>query len=143
MGFKVPELTASTKLPLDKGSWDMVFKKFVSGESSVKKTPFVQAIFKVVDEEAVDTEGNAYKRDFYADTFYLTPNAMWRLKKFASEAEVEIPAAGDEYDDLAEYAQDLTDAFEGLEATVEVDLESYEDKEGNERQKAVPVGYNF
>lgn len=144
MGFKVPELTAQSKAPLDKGTWEVRFKKFVSGESSVKKTPFVQAIFKVVDEDAVDTEGNAYKRDFYGDTFYLTPNAMWRLKKFASDAGVEeLPSAGDEYDTLAEYATDLTEAFDGLEGTVEVDLETFTDKDDNERQKSVPVGYNF
>ena len=143
MGFKVPELTAQSRAPLDKGAWDMRFKTFKHGESSQKKTPFVQAVFKVVDEDAVDTEGNAYKKDFYADTFYLTPNAMWRLKKFASEAGVELPEAGDEYDSLADFAQDLTEAFDGLEGTVEVDLESFTDKDDNERQKAVPVGYNF
>ena len=143
MGFKVPELQAQSKSPLDKGTWDMRFKKFVHGESSVKKTPFVQAIFKVVDEDAVDVEGNAYKRDFYADTFYLTPNAMWRLKNFASTAEVEVPGSGEEFDSLADFAEALTDAFDGLEGTVEVDLETYEDKDGNERQKSVPVGYSF
>ncbi len=68
---------------------------------------------------------------------------MWRLKKFASEAEVELPESGEEFDTLAEYAEALTEAFDGLEGTVEVDLESFTDKDDNERQKAVPVSYTF
>jgi len=137
MGFKVPELTANTKAPLAEGKWDMRFVKFTSGESSQKKTPYVQAVWKVLDEDAVDTEGEPYKRNFFGDTFYLTENAMWRLKKFASEAEVEIPEAGEEYDSLAEYAADLTEAFNGLEATVETVLEEYEKNDGSEGIKAV------
>lgn len=156
MGFKVPELTANTKAPLAEGAWDMRFVKFTSGESSQKKTPFVQAIFKVVDSDAVNTEGEAYKGNFYGDTYYLTEKAMWRLKKFASEAEVEIPEAGEEYDTLAEYASDLSDAFDGLEGTVSVVIEKYATKadrdepdfdENNEAtwsgRKAVPVEYKF
>lgn len=143
MGFKVPELTAQSKAPLDKGQWEVRFVKFQSGESSQKKTPYVQAIFKVVDEDAVDTEGNKYNRNLYADTFYLTPAAMWRLKKFASEAEVEIPDAGEEYDTLTEYASDLTDAFAGLEGVLTTDLEDFTDKDDNDRQKAVVVEYKF
>lgn len=143
MGFKVPELTANSKAPLAEGKWEAKFVKFQSGESSVKKTPYVQAIFKVVDEDAVDTEGEPYKRNLYADTFYLTSNAMYRLKNFAAEAEVEIPEAGDEYDSLAEYAADLTDAFAGLEGVVTTTLEDYTDKNDNERQKAVVVEYQF
>lgn len=143
MGFKVPELTANSKAPLDAGEWEMQFVKFQSGESSQKKTPYVQAIFKVVDPDAVDTEGEPYKKNFYADTFYLTEAAMWRLKKFASEAEVEVPEAGEEYDSLAEYASELTDAFQGLEGVVTTDLEDFTDKDGNERQKAVVASYKF
>lgn len=143
MGVKVPEMTAQSNSPLDQGEWDVKFVKFQSGASSVKKTPFVQAIFKVVDEEAVDTDGEPYKKNLYADTFYLTPAAMWRLKKFASEAEVEIPAAGDEYDSWADYATELTDAFAGLEGTVVTELEDFTDKDDNERQKAVVTEYKF
>ncbi len=150
MGFKVPELQANSKAPLDGGKWNMAFSKFSSGESTVKKTPFVQAVFKVTDEDAVDLDGEPYgNRAFYGDTFYLTPAAMWRLKKFASEAGVDIPESGDEYDSLAEYASDLTDAFEGVEALVEVEVESYQtktDEDGEETgRKAVVVddGYSF
>lgn len=143
MGFKVPELTANSKAPLTEGKWEMQFVKFQSGESSQRKTPFVQAIFKVTDPEAVDTEGEPYKRNFYADTFYLTSAAMWRLKNFAAEAEVELPEAGDEYDSLAEYASDLTDAFQGLEGVVTTGLEEFTDKDGNDRQKAVVEEYSF
>lgn len=142
MGFKVPELTANSKAPLEEGTWEMKFSKFQSGLSSQKKTPYVQIVWKVVDEEAVDTEGEPYKRNFFGDTFYLTSKAMWRLKKLAEVAEVEIPEAGDEYDSLAEYASDLTDAFAGLEATVRTVLEDYEDKDGNPRQKAVTYDDN-
>lgn len=143
MGFKVPELTANSKSPLDRGEWEVRFVKFQAGESSVKKTPYVQAIFKVVDEDAVDTEGEPFKRNLYADTFYLTSNAMFRLKNFAAEAEVEIPHAGDEYETLAEYAADLTEAFAGLEGSVVTDLEDFTDKDDNERQKTVVVEYKF
>lgn len=143
MGFKVPELTANSKAPLEEGQWEMRFVKFASGESSKKKTPYVQAVWKVLDEDAVDTEGEPYKRNFWGDTFYLTENAMWRLKNFASEAEVEIPEAGEEYDTLAEYAADLTDAFNGLEAVVTTELEAYEKNDGSEGTKAVTVEYKF
>src|SRR5688500_2083600 len=101
MGFKVPELTAQSRSPLAEGSWDMGVKSFKSGESSVKKTPFVQVVLRVV-EDAVDAEGEEYKRDFYGDKFYLTPNAMWRLHKFASEAGVELPDAGEDFDSVGE-----------------------------------------
>lgn len=128
MGFKVPELSANSKAPLDEGKWDARFVKFISGESSLRKTPYVQVVWKITDEEAVDVEGEAYKRNLFGDTFYLTEAAMWRLKKFASEAEVEIPEAGDEYDSLAEYAADLTDAFGGVEATLTTTVEKYPSK---------------
>jgi len=143
MGFKVPELTAQSKAPLAEGDWEVRFVKFMSGLSSQKKTPYVQVVWKVTDEEAVDTEGEPYKRNFFGDTFYLTENAMWRLKKFASEAEIEIPEAGEEYDSLADYAADLTEAFAGLEAVVTTVLEPYEDKDGNDREKAVTDSYKF
>lgn len=143
MGFKVPELTANSKAPLAEGEWEVKFVKFTSGESNVKKTPFVQAVFKVVDEDAVDVEGEPFKRNLYADTFYLTPNAMFRLKNFAAAAEVEIPEAGDEYDSLAEYAADLTDAFGGLEGTAVTVLEEYTNKDGETKQKVVVADYKF
>ncbi len=143
MGFKVPELTAQSKAPLAEGEWEVKFVKFTSGESSQKKTPYVQAVFKVVDTDAVDTEGEAFKRNLYADTFYLTPAAMWRLKNFATLAEVEIPEAGDEYDSLAEYAADLTDAFAGLEGVAVTTLEEYESKDGETKQKVVVTDYKF
>lgn len=143
MGFKVPELTAQTKAPLAAGEWEMRFVKFTSGESSKKKTPYVQAVWKVTDPEAVDTEDEPYKRNFFGDTFYLTEAAMWRIKKFASEAEVEIPEAGEEYDTLSEYAADLTEAFAGLEAVVTTALEEYEKNDGSEGVKAVTESYKF
>lgn len=126
MGFKVPEVTAQSKAPLAEGVWDMEFLKFTSGTSSQKKTPYVQAVFKVVDEEAVDADGEPWgKRQFFGETFYLTDKAMWRLKKFASNAGVEIPEAGDEYDTLKEYAADLTDAFEAATVTVTTIVEKF------------------
>lgn len=143
MGFTVPQLTAQSKAPLDEGTWEFRFVKFTHGESSQKKTPYVQLVLKIVDEDAVDTEGEKYSKNLFADTFYLTEAAMWRLKKFASEAEVEIPEAGEEYDSLAEYAADLNDAFAGLEGTVTTELEEYETKDGDSRQKAVVAEYKF
>jgi hypothetical protein len=110
-------------------------------------------VWKVIDEEAVDTEGEPYKRNLYGDTFYLTEAAMWRIKKFASEAEVEIPEAGEEYDSLAEYASDLTDAFSGLEGVVSTELEKFFSKKNGDTDendedtwtglKAVVVEYKF
>lgn len=147
MGFKVPNLTAQSKAPIAAGDWEMKFVKFASGESSQKKTPYVQVVWKVVDPEAVNTEGDPYKGNFFGDTFYLTEAAMWRIKKFASEAEVEIPEAGDEYDSLAEYAADLTDAFGGLEAVVTTEVESYQTKDDSEGEetgrKAVTADIKF
>jgi len=128
IGFRVPELSANSKAPLAEGTWEMKFVKFTHGESSQKKTPFVQVVWKVIDEEAVDSEGEPYNRNFFGDTFYLTENAMWRIKKFASEAEVEIPESGEEYDSLAEYTSDLTDAFAGLEGVLTVIHETYPKK---------------
>lgn len=126
MGFKVPEVTATSKAPLAEGTWSMEFVKFTSGISKNKKTPFVQAMFRVLDEDAVDDDGEPWgKRQFFGETFYLTDKAMWRLKKFASNAEVEIPEAGDEYDSLKEYAADLTDAFDGAEVQVTTVIEKF------------------
>ncbi len=143
MGFKVPQLTANSKAPLAEGDWEMRFVKFTSGESTVKKTPYVQSVWKVVDAEAENTEGEPYKGNFFGDTFYMTDNAMWRLKKFASEAELEIPEAGEEYDTLAEYAAELTDIFSGVEAVLTIVLEEYEKNDGSEGIKAVTESYKF
>lgn len=143
MGFVVPNLTAQSNSPLEEGKWEAKFVKFTSGESSQKKTPYVQLVLKITDEDAVDTEGEPYKRNLFADTFYLTEAAMWRLKKFASEAEVEIPEAGAEYDSLKEYTADLNDAFAGLELMVSTEIEEYENKDGETKEKAVVVEYTF
>lgn len=134
MGFKVPEVTANSKAPLAAGEWNMDFKKFTSGVSSVQKTPYVQAVFTLdPEEEAVDADGEDWgKRQFFGETFYLTDKAMWRLKKFASNAEVEIPEAGEEFDSLKEYAAALTDAFEGVSVTVNTVIEKfYSEKNGD------------
>lgn len=134
MGFKVPEVTANSKAPLAPGDWNMDFLKFTSGISKNKKTPFVQAVFTIdADEEAVDNDGEDWgKRHFYADTFYLTDKAMFRLKNFAAEAEVEIPEAGEEFDSLKEYAAALTDAFDGVSATLSTKVEKfYSEKNGD------------
>lgn len=137
MGFKVPELTAQSKAPLAAGQWEVKFAKFVFGTNADKTKDYVQPTFKVVDEDAVDTEGETYKRNLYGDRFWLTSAAMWRLKNFAEELEVEIPEAGEEYDSIGEYAAALTEAFDGLEGTVGTSLEDYVDKDNNDRQKAV------
>lgn len=146
MGFTVPELTAQSKAPLEKGVWEGRITKFQSGESSKKKTPFVQVLFAITDEDAVDTEGEPFgKRTFYGDTFYLTSAAMFRLKNFALEAGVEIPDAGEEFDSLKDYAAALTELFSGIDVDLTVEHEEYVDKDDNDRIKAVVAdsGYNF
>lgn len=141
MGFKV-DFTGDgggSKAPLAPGKYEVRLQKFVSGESSQKKTPYVQVVFTNQDEDAVDTEGESYgKRPVYGDTFYLTPKATWRLKKFASQAGVELPDGEQEFDSLAEFAAELTDAFEG-DYVVETDLEEYENSSGETKKKVVVV----
>lgn len=146
MGFKVPELKANSREPLAPGEWEMEVSKFVSGVSSQKKTPFVQVIFKVTDEEAVDTSGEEYKRPFYGDKFYLTEKAMFRIHNFASAAGVDLDEVGDEFDSIKEYAVALTDAFKGAEAVVTTDLRDYEDSKTGETKyvaEAVDDGVEF
>lgn len=144
MGFKVPELKANSKAPLEAGTWDMEFQKFVAGVSSQKKTPFVQAIFKVTDPEAVDTAGEPYgKRPFYGDTFYLTEPAMFRIHNFASDAGVDLGELDDEYSSVKEYAAAVTELFDGVEVAVETEIEDYEKKDGSTGYKSVVVEYNF
>lgn len=144
MGIKVPELKANSKAPLDEGTWEVAFQKFTSGVSSKKKTPFVQVVFKVTDEDAVDADGEPYgKRPFYGDTFYLTEAAMFRIHNFASDAGVDLGELDAEYDSWKEYAAALTELFEGVEGTVDTEFEYYENKAGDEVAKAVAVEYDF
>lgn len=148
MGVIVPEMTAGSKAPLAAGEWEVRVDKFVAGESSKKKTPYVQLVLSVLDEEAEDAEGEPYgKRKLYADTFYLTPAAMWRLKKFLVEDagvdDGDIPSAGAEYESWGEYASALTDFVQGLEGTVVTSLETYEANDGTDKQKVVVEEYNF
>lgn len=146
MGFKVPELTAQSKAPLDKGTWEVRFNKFFHGSNAAKDKDYVQPTFKVTDADAVDTDGEPYKRLVYGDRFWLTSNAMWRLKNFAEELEVEIPEAGEEFDSIGEYAGALTEQFSGLEGTISTDLEDYDaevDGETVVKTKAVITEMNL
>jgi len=150
MGFVVPDLSGSTQQPLAAGQWEVRFVKFASGESTVKKTPYVQPVWKVTDEDAVDIDGEPYKRNLYGDSFWLSEKAAWRLKKFADSAGVELPEKDTEYDSLAEYAADLTELFEGLEGLAVTEVERYARKEDDPDDednwtgvKAVVTEYKF
>lgn len=117
---------------LPEGAYVVRLTKFEHGESSVKKTPYVQPVYTLV-EDAEDSLGNSWgKRKLFGDKMYLTPNALWRLKNFASTAGVELPDDEVEYESYAEFAAELTDLFEG-DYTGEVEVDEYE-KNGDTKE---------
>lgn len=123
IGFIVPEISANTNEPLANGTWAATFVKFESGLSSVKKTEFVQPVFKVTDPEAVRIDGEAFKGQVWGDKFWLSEKAMYRIKKFMADAGADMPESGEEFDSLADYAAALTEQLQGSE--VELVIEGY------------------
>lgn len=79
--------------PFPNGSYVSVVRKHEFGESSKKKTPFVE--FEVgfvapgadVDQEELAAVNNWQKRSMRL-TFYLTQDAMWRLQEFCDHCGV-------------------------------------------------------
>ncbi len=141
MGIKV-ELSAQSREPLAVGKWEVKLLKFDSGESSVKGTPFVQPVFKVLDADAERTDGEKFTGNLWGDKYWVTPGALFRLKEFVAEAfGGALPGEGQEFDTIAEYAQELTDAYAGTEMVVTTGLESYVDKNDNDRSKAIIVEF--
>lgn len=142
MGIKV-ELSAQSREPLAKGTWEVKLVKFDSGLSSNKQTPFVQPVFKVLDEDAVRIDGEKFGGNLWGDQYWVTGAALYRLKEFTEALGGELPGEGEEFDTIAEYAQELTNEFAGTTGTVTTDLESYVDKNENDRQKAIIVEFDF
>lgn len=122
MGFKVDWGTnsddSSSVGKLAEGRYEAELLKFESGTSSQKGTPFVRPVFgNLVD--AVDVDGNEWPNKWKVNTdrseltFWLSPKAMWRLKKFASDFGVELPDEDAEFDSLEEFAEILGELFAG------------------------------
>lgn len=129
--------------PLAAGDWSVELVKFVSDTSKNKGTPYVEPVFKVVEEGAVDTEGNDFDRPVYGGfklRFYPTTGAVFRLKEFARELGVELGSEKLELESMAAFAEDLTESFEGG-YTLKVENEEYE-KDGETRLAARVVAVN-
>ena len=141
MGIKL-ELSAQSREPLDAGTWEAKLVKFDSGESSNKHTPFVQPVFKVLDEDAVRTDGETFTGNLWGDKYWVTPAALFRLKQFMEEFGSEFPEDA-EYDTIGELAAELTETLAGTEVTVVTGREDYVDKNDEDRQKAVITQFKF
>lgn len=81
---------------LPAGNYNGTITKYEFKESNEKKTPFVQFTFRVdsagegiepADLEGIDLSKKTLRRDFY-----LTEDAMWRLKEFLDS--FDFPTAG-------------------------------------------------
>lgn len=81
--------------PMPMGTFTFLVKDHEFGESSQKKTPFIQ--FNVnprvaqddVDEEALAAVENWQDRNMRV-TFYLTDDAMWRLTDFLEHCGIDM-----------------------------------------------------
>lgn len=145
MGIKI-ELSAQNRDPLAPGEWEATLVKFEHGKSGNKKTPFVQPVFKVTDEDAVrvvktddgeyETSEEPFKGNLWGDNFWLTPGALFRLKEFLEQLGSELPGEGEEVESEVEYAEMLNDMVGGTDLTVLTELEEFEHK-GEDRVKAV------
>ncbi len=75
--------------PLPTGFYRVMNTKFEMGESNKKKTPFVQFEVSVlsaeadVDENELEAAGGIEDKTL-RQTFYLTPDSMFRVKEFAT-----------------------------------------------------------
>ena len=121
MGFTVPEIVANNFEPLANGTWNATFVKFESDLSSVKKTPYVQPVFKMDDPEAVRIDGEPFKGNVWGEKFWLSEKAMFRVKKFFEDAGAEMPESGEQFDTLADYAAALTEQLQGTEVRLVVE----------------------
>lgn len=152
MGIKI-ELSANSRMPLAPGRWEFELVKFEHGKSGVKKTPYVQPVFKVLDEDAVRVEldedtGELFTGEekftgrVWGDNYWLTSNSLFRLKNLVAELGSELPGEGEEVDDEAVYAQMLTDELAESTVVVQTGIEDYEDKNGDTRYKTVIEEFN-
>lgn len=76
--------------PIPTGFYRVTNTKFEMGESNQKKTPFVRfevALLSVeaeVDEDELEAAGGTEGKTL-RQTFYLTPDSMFRVKQFATD----------------------------------------------------------
>lgn len=139
MGIRVHLSASGTRHPLAPGEWAAIVSEIGHGESSQKKTPYVQVVWKVTDEDAVDTEGGAFKGRVW-DTYYLTEKSIWRLKKTASALGVDLGNEDADYDSLADFAEEIADAFRGEEAVLVTDLRDGDSRQFVEVTDVKPAG---
>ncbi len=147
MGFVVPDLTGTARAPLAPGNWEAAFVKFTSGTNQVGDKEYVQPVWKVTDDDAVDTSGEPFKRQVWGDRFWLTAAAGWRLKKFAEEAGAKLPDTGEQFESVADYASELTEVFAGTEATLTTGLRVHGEDgdlpEEEQRRYTEVTGHSF
>lgn len=126
-----------SRAPLDAGKWEVVLTEVKTGESSQKKTPFVELTWTVTDADAVKTDGASATKSRLWDTYYLSEKAFYRIQKVASALGVDLNLPTEGEADVT--AEDLAEAFlaaVGDEATLETELESFTHN-GEARKKAV------
>lgn len=126
-----------SKAPLDAGTWEVVLAEVNTGESSQKKTPYVELVWKVTDEDAVKTDGASAKNSRVWDTYYMSEKALWRVQKVASALGVELdfPETGEV--DVSEVQSVVAEAFRdavGDSANVVTELRDYTNKNGEDAQ---------
>lgn len=119
--------SSNSRNPLKEGEWEAVVKEVKSGETKVKGTPYVEFVYQVTDEDAVDTEGNRYKGRVW-DKYFVTETATWRLKKLVSALGGELPDDDAEVD-LADLAEDLAEQFVGNDVKVKTSLREHDEKQ--------------
>lgn len=94
--------------PLPAGTYDVIISGMPEhGESAQKKTPFVRFIYKLaaahddVDETELtelltDKDGNVtpLTEKTIRDTYYITPDALWRLNDVLGNMGIDVEAEG-------------------------------------------------
>lgn len=81
--------------PLPPGVYIAVITEHTPGESQKKKTPYIRFSYRIlaahseVDEAALAEMKNWNERKLYQD-FYLTPDALWRLREHIEKVGVDF-----------------------------------------------------
>lgn len=93
--LNVPMHEVTRPKPLPQGTYTFNVLSWREDKSSKKQTAFVEytlqpiAFEEDVDESEVDDMGGLANRTI-RHTFYLTPDAMWRLRKFLEDCGVDV-----------------------------------------------------
>ena len=89
--------------PVPVGTYRLQIQGHEFGRSSQKKTPYVRFSFKIVqpgeDAEMSDLEGINWGKKTLRDDFYLTEDAMYRLRDFL-EKNLQLNGTGRSFDEL-------------------------------------------